>query len=155
MSMKRIGRFLLAFAAASALGCGTAYASGSAGPHWTDRITINLRHQVLRVYRGSRIVFTMHVSTGSGHHFRDAGGGDEIAHTPVGDFAIYMKVPTWQHAELGWMYKPMYFYSGYAIHGSIDVPNYPASHGCVRVPLSRIDKLYSIMHVGEPVIVQG
>jgi len=27
----------------------------------------------------------------------------------------------------------MFFYGGYAIHGSYDVPNYNASHGCIRV----------------------
>ena len=34
------------------------------------------------------------------------------------------------------VYLPLaqYFYSGYALHEYPDVPPYPASHGCVRIP---------------------
>jgi lipoprotein-anchoring transpeptidase ErfK/SrfK len=29
------------------------------------------------------------------------------------------------------MWRPNYFYGGYALHGSTSVPTYAASHGCV------------------------
>ena len=33
------------------------------------------------------------------------------------------------------LYHPMYFLRGFAIHGYPSVPAWPASHGCVRIPL--------------------
>jgi hypothetical protein len=41
------------------------------------------------------------------------------------------------------MYNPVFFIGGsYAIHGDTSVPNYPASHGCVRIP----DDLAQVFH---------
>ena len=37
----------------------------------------------------------------------------------------------------------MYFTGGYAIHGNPSVPPYPASHGCVRVPMWVAPRLYA------------
>jgi lipoprotein-anchoring transpeptidase ErfK/SrfK len=36
----------------------------------------------------------------------------------------------------------MYFLCGFAIHGYPSVPAYPASHGCVRVPMWLAPRLY-------------
>ena len=33
------------------------------------------------------------------------------------------------------MWNPVYFNFGVAIHGAMEVPPYPASHGCVRIPI--------------------
>jgi len=40
------------------------------------------------------------------------------------------------------MYYSNYFIGGFAIHGYVDVPPYPASHGCVRVPMWIATHLY-------------
>jgi lipoprotein-anchoring transpeptidase ErfK/SrfK len=45
--------------------------------------------------------------------------------------------------------------SSIAIHGWADVPPYPASHGCVRVPIWDADWLYDRSPVGERVYVYG
>ena len=74
-------------------------------------------------------------------------------YTPVGRFAIGRKVPGYDPSPLGVLYKPMYFYGGYAIHGNPSVPPYPASHGCVRVPNFVADRLYESEPYGEAVIV--
>jgi lipoprotein-anchoring transpeptidase ErfK/SrfK len=42
---------------------------------------------------------------------------------------------------------------GYAIHGSTSVPSYPASHGCVRVTLPAMNRLWSSLRIGMPVHV--
>ena len=73
--------------------------------------------------------------------------------TPLGRFAIGRKVPGYDPSPLGVLYKPMYFYGGYAIHGSPSIPPYPASHGCVRVPNFVADRLYESEPYGEAVIV--
>jgi lipoprotein-anchoring transpeptidase ErfK/SrfK len=38
----------------------------------------------------------------------------------------------------GWdwvLWYPLYFLRGFALHGYPSVPAYPASHGCVRLPM--------------------
>jgi lipoprotein-anchoring transpeptidase ErfK/SrfK len=49
----------------------------------------------------------------------------------------------------------MFFSKNYAIHGSNDLPNYNASHGCVRVKTSDAQWLSSnFMHIGTTVIIK-
>ena len=56
-------------------------------------------------------------------------------------------------SPLGTLYDPMYFTGGYAIHGNPSVPPYPASHGCVRVPMWIAPTLYDTNDYGETVYV--
>ncbi len=50
----------------------------------------------------------------------------------------------------------MFFSKYYAIHGSPDVPNYNASHGCVRVKPSDARWLHkNFMHIGTKVIIKS
>jgi hypothetical protein len=56
---------------------------------------------------------------------------------------------------LGTMYKPFYFYGGYAIHGSPSVPGYPASHGCVRVTNDDMDFLRTELEIGMSIYLYG
>lgn len=49
----------------------------------------------------------------------------------------------------------MFFRGGFAVHGSYEVPNYNASHGCIRVePAAARWLRYNVMHVGSTVIVE-
>lgn len=49
----------------------------------------------------------------------------------------------------------MFFSKNYAVHGSYDVPNYNASHGCIRVRPNDARWLHSnFMNVGTKVIVK-
>ena len=50
-------------------------------------------------------------------------------------FHYQRRVTGWRHAPLGLLYNPVYFNGGIAVHGAPSVPNYPASHGCVRIPM--------------------
>ncbi|HEY4331289.1 MAG TPA: L,D-transpeptidase, partial [Ilumatobacteraceae bacterium] len=49
----------------------------------------------------------------------------------------------WWAGDLGQIYRPKYFNGGEAIHGSNSVPNYPASHGCVRVTVQAMDFIWA------------
>ena len=50
----------------------------------------------------------------------------------------------------------MFFSKYYAIHGSYDVPNYNASHGCVRVtPASASWLSRNFIRVGTKVVIQS
>jgi lipoprotein-anchoring transpeptidase ErfK/SrfK len=108
-----------------------------------SHIEIDKTRQILMVVRNGRAVLVSPVST----------AGIAGYYTPVGRFAIGRKVPGYDPSPLGVLYKPMYFYGGYAIHGNPSVPPYPASHGCVRVPNFVADQLYESEPYGEAVFV--
>ncbi len=108
-----------------------------------DHIEVNKPRQVLYVVRGGRVALIVPVST----------AGLPGKFTPVGRFAIYRKVNGFDPSPLGTLYDPMYFTGGYAIHGNPSVPPYPASHGCVRVPMWIAARLYETNPYGETVYV--
>lgn len=116
------------------------------------RIEVDLTRQLAHVVREGTRVVTLHVSSGNGEAYR---GGTAYARTPVGDFRIERRIHGERHAELGVLYDPLYFYRGFAIHGSNSVPNHPASHGCIRV--TRADARWLINNVadGTPVRIYG
>ena len=49
------------------------------------------------------------------------------------------------------MYYSWYFYGGYAVHGYDSVPDYPASHGCLRTYIADQPEIYNRIHVGEDI----
>jgi hypothetical protein len=51
------------------------------------------------------------------------------------------------------MYYSFYFYGGYAVHGYESVPDYPASHGCLRTFIADQPEIYKRIHYGEPIFV--
>jgi len=106
-------------------------------------IEVNKGLQVLYVVRGSKIALIVPIST----------AGIAGAFTPVGRFAVYRKVGGFDPSPLGTLYDPLYFTGGYAIHGNPSVPPYPASHGCVRVPMWVAPQLYRTIPYGETVYV--
>jgi hypothetical protein len=53
------------------------------------------------------------------------------------------------------MWNPYYFNGGIAIHGLDSVPNYPASHGCARIPMHIASYFPTLVTVGESVYVVG
>jgi PKD repeat protein len=108
-----------------------------------SHLEVNKARQVLYVVRGSRVALIVPVSTaGIPGHF-----------TPVGRFSIYRKVLGFDPSPLGTLFDPMYFTGGYAIHGNPSVPPYPASHGCIRVPMWVAPHLYATNPYGETVFV--
>jgi peptidoglycan hydrolase-like protein with peptidoglycan-binding domain len=84
-----------------------------------DYIEIDKSRQVLMEVRGGKVTNVVHASTGA------------TGNTPVGTWRVYREVFGWDWV----LYHPMYFLRGFAIHGYPSVPTWPASHGCVRVPL--------------------
>ena len=68
--------------------------------------------------------------------------------TVFGSFSFYRQQPgTNSHG----MVHSSYFIGGYAIHGYASVPNYPASHGCLRVPIPSALSIYSWIDIGDPI----
>jgi lipoprotein-anchoring transpeptidase ErfK/SrfK len=118
----------------------------------STRVEVDVARQVLFFYQGNALFKIVAVSTGSGERFC-VGGRCATAVTPGGSFRVRGKVNGWQTGELGKLYKPSYFNGNIAIHGATSVPGGPASHGCVRVPMSSADWIYASLSVGTPVYV--
>jgi lipoprotein-anchoring transpeptidase ErfK/SrfK len=116
-------------------------------------LEVNLSKQVIYYVRDGTIQRIIDASTGSGAWYYSQGRWAR-AITPTGRFHIYWRYSSgWQAGPLGSMYRPNYFYGGYAVHGMTSVPAYPASHGCVRVTVPTMDRMWSPLWVGMPVTI--
>ncbi|HWC28097.1 MAG TPA: L,D-transpeptidase [Solirubrobacteraceae bacterium] len=70
--------------------------------------------------------------------------------TVRGSFRVYSKTPG--KNAVG-MVHSAYFIGGYALHGYPSVPVYPASHGCLRVPIPDALSLFRWIEIGTRVDV--
>lgn len=96
-------------------------------------VEIDLRRQVLLIVVDGRVRHVINTSTGTVR-----------TPTPRGQYHLFRRINRWHTAPLGELYRPMYFYRGYAIHGVRDgsIPARPASHGCARVSTAAMDMLW-------------
>ena len=118
----------------------------------TASLEVNLAKQVIYYVRGGTIQRIIDSSTGSGAWYYSQGRWARAV-TPVGRFRIYWRYNGWQAGPLGSLYRPNYFYGGYAVHGMTSVPAYPASHGCVRMTVPAMDRMWSLLWTGMPVAI--
>jgi len=119
------------------------------------RVEVNIKDQVLVLYKRNHVALVSHVSTAGGRYFCSPNGcGDPV--TPTGDFTTLGFMPGWITVPLGQMYNPVFFIGTiYAIHGDIDVPRRPASHGCVRIPLDIAAFFHTLLPTtGTPVYIR-
>lgn len=75
------------------------------------------------------------------------------SYTPPGVFKAYRKVEGVRNGPLGGMWDPIYVNQGIAIHGALNVPLEPASHGCIRVSQHLGRYLQSILEIGDRVLI--
>lgn len=125
-------------------------------------VEIDKTKQLLFIIVDGRTVWTFNTSTGSEIPYEAINQNDptkvEIgdAVTPSGLWEVTRERPEgWWEGDLGEIYRPKYFVGGIAIHGMTSVPNYPASHGCVRVSVPAMDFIWEtgLVPVGTPVWV--
>ncbi|MEO1057751.1 MAG: L,D-transpeptidase family protein, partial [Actinomycetota bacterium] len=76
-----------------------------------------------------------------------------VSVTPGGVYNVDRKVEGIRQSALGGMWDPVYFNFGIAIHGALNVPTTPASHGCIRVPLSISPDMNGLIDYGDQVFV--
>jgi peptidoglycan hydrolase-like protein with peptidoglycan-binding domain len=115
-------------------------------------VEIDLRKQVLYLSQGGVLQRMVDISSGSNDLY-ESDGVTYRATTPLGSFRVTRKIDGVRVSRLGELYRPAYFYPGWAIHGSKSVPTYPASHGCIRVTNPAQDRLFALLPVGTPVTV--
>jgi hypothetical protein len=120
-----------------------------------DRVEISLDKQYLVLYSHNWVKLITTVSTGGGYAFCGGDNGCQYAVTPPGRFVFQWYFNGWRTSKLGHLYKPYYFDGGIAVHGYPSVPNYPASHGCVRIPMHISDYFHTFVNNGFPVYVVG
>jgi LysM repeat protein len=126
-------------------GGGGTPSGGGGGSRWID---VDLSSQSVRAYQGNTVVRSMIVSTGIARY-----------PTPTGRFTIYAKYPSVTMSGTGY-YLPgvphtMYFYRGYALHGTYWHNNFgrPMSHGCINLTRADAAWLYSWASVGTLVVI--
>ncbi|MDQ3915509.1 MAG: polysaccharide deacetylase family protein [Actinomycetota bacterium] len=115
-------------------------------------VDIDISRQVLFEVEDGRVAHTLPVSSGNEEYYT-VDGQTYKAHTPRGSFHIERKIAGVRVSRLGKLYDPSYFVGGYAIHGSESVPVYPASHGCVRIPMYVRKAFFRRTPVGKAVFV--
>ena len=81
----------------------------------------NLAKQLLALTDGSQVQLIFPISSGK-----------PSTPTVLGNFQIYRRTPGYLPDG---MYYSSFFIGGYAIHGYNPAPDYPASHGCMRLPI--------------------
>jgi hypothetical protein len=105
------------------------------------RVVISLGRQRLSFYRGGQLLVSNRCSTGRRGY-----------KTPTGTFIVTSKHQQW----ISNLYHvPMPYFirlnaSAIGMHSGV-VPNYPASHGCIRLPSRTAMRLFREVDVGDPV----
>jgi N-acetylmuramoyl-L-alanine amidase len=115
-------------------------------------VEVDLDRQLLLVVNEAGGVRVLPISTGSDKPFEDE-GQMSVAHTPRGRFLVYEKVVGWETGRNSSMYYSNYISGGVAIHGYPSVPNQPASHGCIRIPIFAAREVSKLLPMGTIVLV--
>jgi len=107
------------------------------------RAEILLDRQVALLIEDNRVVRTIAVSTGK-----------PSTPTPSGNYRVYAKIRRWWSTPFReWLPYALPFVGGIAFHEFLEVPPYPASHGCVRQAVAVARWTYAFADVGMPVKV--
>jgi peptidoglycan hydrolase-like protein with peptidoglycan-binding domain len=105
-------------------------------------IEIDLQHDLLMFVTDGKLDAVLNTSTGGGYTYSD-GGRTAVAETPTGHFTVFREVDGLVTDSLGQLWRPKFFYEGFAIHGDSYVPPRPVSHGCVRVSNEAINWIWA------------
>ncbi len=95
----------------------------------------NLSKQLLALTDGSKVELIFPISSGK-----------PSTPTILGDFHVYRRTPGYLPDG---MYYSDFFIGGYAIHGYNPAPDYPASHGCMRLPIPDAITAYNWLAYGD------
>jgi hypothetical protein len=107
-------------------------------------VVVSIPAQLAYVYRDGILIAVSTVSTGR-----------EGKDTPTGEFTILQKnifhrSNLYSNAPMPYMQRLTW--DGIALHAG-QLPGYPASHGCIRLPKEFAKKLYSVTSLGAMVAV--
>ncbi len=127
-------------------------------------VEIDKSKQLLFFVIDGRTEWILNTSTGNGEEYTEEDKNTPgevitgVSLTPDGLHRVNRERPDgWWEGDLGEIYRTKYFVGGVAVHGSNSIPNYPASHGCVRVSVPAMDWIWDsgILPLRTPVWVHG
>lgn len=95
----------------------------------------DLSNQLLALINGRHVYWILPISSGK-----------PSTPTILGDYHIYYRNPGYNSDG---MYYSDFFIRGYAIHGYDPAPDYPASHGCMRLPIVDAIPVYNWLALGD------
>ena len=110
------------------------------------KIIIDLLTQTAYAYQGDVLVGAASVSSAKTGKV-----------TPLGFWKVLEKRKTYRSKKYN--NAPMPFMQrideyGIALHGGVN-PGYPASQGCVRMPMKFAEKLFALTKLGTEVVIEG
>lgn len=108
-------------------------------PHDGRHVEADLTDQTLALINGSSV-----------YHIYPISSGKPSTPTVLGRYRVYLKTPGYLPDG---MYYSNFFHTGYAIHGYDPAPTYPASHGCLRLPIEDAIAVYDWVQLGTRVDV--
>jgi hypothetical protein len=108
-------------------------------PNAGNHAEVPLAKQVLVLTNGDKPYAIYPVSTGK-----------PSTPTVTGHYTFYRQEPGYNSDG---MYYSFYWHNGYAVHGYHEVPNYAASHGCVRTFIADQPRIYEELNYGESIFV--
>jgi hypothetical protein len=108
-------------------------------PEAGEHLEAPISKQVLVFARGDKAFAVYPVSSGK-----------SSTPTVTGHFTFIRQEPGYNAHG---MYYSFYFYGGYAVHGYESVPDYPASHGCIRTFIADQPEIYERINFGESIFV--
>jgi peptidoglycan hydrolase-like protein with peptidoglycan-binding domain len=115
-----------------------------------DLVEVDKSRQLLFIVKGGLTVWVLNASTGTEIPYTTVNKNDPTkietgsSITPAGTYKVErQRAEGWWDGDLGSIYRPKYFVGGVAVHGSNSIPNYPASHGCVRVSVPAMDMIWA------------
>ncbi|MGE0140925.1 MAG: L,D-transpeptidase family protein [Ilumatobacteraceae bacterium] len=126
-----------------------------------DLFEVDKGKQLAFIIRGGKALWVLNISSGGNYNYtaKDQKTGailNDRAYTPVGTFRVYrVSDDPAYFGSLGELYRPRFIVGGVAVHGYRSVPNYPASHGCIRVSNPAMDMIWATnaMPMGGTVVV--
>lgn len=110
-------------------------------PGLGDHVEAPLSRQVIVFAKGKKPYAIFPIASGA-----------PVTPTILGTYSFYWKDPGYNAKG---MYYSSYFIRGYAIHGYQSVPNYPASHGCLRTFIADQPRIYELTKIGQPIYLFG
>lgn len=139
-------------------------------PGTPQHVEISLPSQYMTVWRGQQLLLVTHISSGTGEQWCEEvtiDPGEEgnttkepikagicgEAKTPAGIYRFYNRKHGVRESKLGTMWNPVYFNFGLAIHGAMQVPPRPASHGCIRIPIFVSEYFPSMVKMDDRVYI--
>lgn len=131
---------LVTSALVAAIGC---YSTNAKAQDAVRQFHISKADQMLRLYENGELMEEFNVSTGKKGHETPSGIFSVIHKRKYHESNIYSNAPMPFMQRITW--------SGMALHEG-NVPKYPASHGCIRIPKLWAQHLYSLAKPGTAVI---